>query len=129
MAVEKVIFERQVIDSMMTYFGMAYPNEGILVMRGKKKNGIVRVTGLVIPPAAVHAHTYSSFSWHLIPVDPSYVGVAHSHPSGHAYPSEQDVFSGGKIMAIMGYPYSGENCLGVFDGSGTRVPFEVINPS
>jgi proteasome lid subunit RPN8/RPN11 len=114
------------MDSLLTYSRMAYPNEGILILRGKSKKGVVEVTSVMVPPAAVHAHSYSSFNWFMLPVDMSYLGVAHSHPSGNANPSDEDrLHATGKIMVIMGYPYSSASHVGVFDHNGNRVPFEV----
>ena len=126
MPVQKVIFASHVMDSLLTYSRMAYPNEGILILRGKSKKGVVEITSVMVPPAAVHAHSYSSFNWFMLPVDMSYMGVAHSHPSGNANPSHEDrLHSMGKIMVIMGYPYGDSSHVGVFDYNGNRVPFEV----
>jgi proteasome lid subunit RPN8/RPN11 len=124
--VEKVIFASEVVDSLLSYSKMAHPDEGILLLRGRTEKGVVEVTGVAVPPAAVHARSYSSFNWWMLPVDMSYLGVAHSHPSGHAEPSQQDLLHAtGRIMVIMGYPYTGESCIGVFDHNGNRIPFEV----
>ena len=126
MPVQKVIFQRQVVDSLFTYSRMAYPNEGILLLRGKTKKGVVEVTGVVVPPAAAHGAAFSSFSWWMLPIDLSYLGVAHSHPSGNHHPSDQDkLHATGKIMVIMGYPYATVDNLGVYDHNGNDVPFEV----
>jgi proteasome lid subunit RPN8/RPN11 len=126
MPVEKVIFHSKVVDSLFTYSKMAYPNEGILLIRGKSKKGIVEVTGVVVPPAADHGAAFSSFNWWMLPIDLSYLGVAHSHPSGNHSPSHEDLLhASGKIMVIMGYPYSTTDNLGVYDHNGNKVPFEV----
>ena len=126
MPTEKVIFDAQVVDSLLSYSKIAYPDEGILLLRGRSKKGVVEVTGVVVPPAAVHARSYSSFSWWMVPMDLSYLGVAHSHPSGHAVPSHQDLLHAtGRIMVIMGYPFAGASNIGVFDHNGNPVPFEV----
>jgi proteasome lid subunit RPN8/RPN11 len=126
MPVVKVIFESSVVDSLFTYSKMAYPNEGILLLRGKSKKGIVEVKSVVIPPAAVHGAAFSSFNWWMIPIDLSYLGVAHSHPSGNHHPSEQDLLHAtGKLMVIMGYPYASTVNLGVYDHNGKPIPFEV----
>ena len=126
MLVQRVIFQRQVVDSLFTYSRMAYPNEGILLLRGKTKKGVVEVTGVVVPPAAAHGAAFSSFSWWMLPIDLSYLGVAHSHPSGNHHPSDQDkLHATGKIMVIMGYPYATVDNLGVYDHNGNDVPFEV----
>ena len=126
MPVTRVVFERQVVDSLLTYSRMAHPREGILLLRGRARKGVVEVTGVMIPPGAVHARSYSSFSWFMIPIDMSYLGVAHSHPSGNASPSHEDMLNAtGRIMVIIGYPYDSERCLGVFDREGRQVPFDV----
>ena len=128
MAVQRVVFTREVVDSLLSYSKMAHPNEGILLLRGRASKGVAEVSGVVIPPAAVHSRSYSSFNWWMIPVDMSYLGVAHSHPSGYAVPSQQDLLHAtGRLMVIMGFPYSDQSCLGVFDKDGNPVPFEVID--
>ena len=87
---------------------------------------MLEVDGVVIPPAAVHGGGFSGFSWNMIPMDLSYVGVAHSHPSGWAVPSHQDVLHvSGKIMVIAGAPYSDDSCLKVYDTHGEPLRFEV----
>lgn len=126
MPVQSVIFDKTVVDSLFTYARMAYPNEGILLLRGKSKKGIVQVTGVVVPPAASHGAAFSSFSWWMLPIDFSYLGVAHSHPSGNHSPSHEDLLhASGKIMVIMGYPYATVDNLGVYDHNGNVLPFEV----
>lgn len=126
MPVREVHFTKAVVDSLLSYSKMAYPNEGILLLRGKSKKGVAEITGVMIPPAAVHAPSFSSFNWWMMPIDMSYLGIAHSHPSGDASPSQQDLLhSSGGVMVIMGYPYQDESCLGVFDKDGNRIPFEV----
>ena len=126
MPVQSVIFDKSVVDSLFTYARMAYPNEGILLLRGKSKKGIVQVTSVVVPPGASHGAAFSSFSWWMLPIDFSYLGVAHSHPSGNHSPSHEDLLhASGKIMVIMGYPYATLDNLGVYDHNGNKVPFEV----
>ena len=126
MPVEKVVIEKQVVDSLLSYSQMSYPREGILLLRGKVKKGVAVVSGVVIPPAAVHGEGFSSISWFMLPVDSSFLGVAHSHPSGNAMPSEQDLLHlAGRIMVILGYPYTGPSSLRVYNSRGRELPFEV----
>jgi len=128
MPLQKVLVERQVADSLFTYSRLQHPREGILLLRGKrKKKDVLQVDSIVIPPNAVHGDGFSSFSWSMLPIDLSFVGVAHSHPSGHAVPSDQDLLHAtGRIMIIVGYPYADETSLRVYDLSGRELPFEVI---
>jgi proteasome lid subunit RPN8/RPN11 len=116
-----------VVDSIFSYSKMFHPREGILLLRGRKRKGdILEVDGVVIPPAAVHGGGFSGFSWNMVPMDLSYVGVAHSHPSGWAVPSHQDVLHvSGKIMVIAGAPYSDDSCLKVYDTHGEPLRFVV----
>lgn len=126
MPVTSVTFDTKVFDSLMSYARMAYPNEGILLLRGKSKKGIVQVTSVMIPPAAVHGAAFSSFNWFMLPVDVSYMGVAHSHPSGNVHPSHEDLLHiTGRIMVIMGYPFANVYNLGVYNHQGNPVPFDV----
>jgi proteasome lid subunit RPN8/RPN11 len=130
MPIQRVIFNSDVVDSLFTYSQMAYPNEGILLLRGKSKKGVVEVTGVVVPPAADHGAAFSAFSWWMLPIDLSYLGVAHSHPSGNHSPSQEDLLhASGRIMVIMGYPFATLGNLGVYDKDGNPVPFEVKRPS
>jgi proteasome lid subunit RPN8/RPN11 len=124
--VKSVVLHKDVMDSILTYSRSAYPREGILLLRGKSKKGVVEVESLVIPPMATHGEGFSSFNWWLLPIDLSFVGVAHSHPSGYAVPSHQDLLHAmGRIMVIAGYPYLDKDCLKVYDVHGNPIHFEV----
>jgi len=126
LAIQRVVFSKDVVNSLLSYSKMAHPNEGILLLRGKTKKGVAEVTSVMIPPGATHAKSFSSFNWFMIPLDSSYLGVAHSHPSGYAIPSHEDlIHATGRLMVIVGFPYADSSCLGVFDKDGNEVPFEV----
>jgi proteasome lid subunit RPN8/RPN11 len=126
LAVKSVVIRKGVLDSVLSYSKMFHPREGILLLRGKSRGGVVEVDGVVIPPAAIHGSGFSSFGWWMLPIDLSYVGVAHSHPSGYAVPSHEDVLHvTGKIMVIAGAPYSDESCLKVYNTKGEPLPYEV----
>jgi proteasome lid subunit RPN8/RPN11 len=127
MAIKSVIVHRSVADSVLSYSRMFHPREGILLLRGRKKGDVVEVESVVIPPSATHGSGFSGFSWSMVPMDLAFVGVAHSHPSGWAVPSHQDVLHvSGKIMMIMGAPYTDESCIRVYDTKGEPLPFRVI---
>lgn len=126
MPVKSVLLHSDVVDSILTYSRSAYPREGILVLRGKSKKGVVEVESLMIPPMAVHGEGFASFNWHLLPIDLSFVGVAHSHPSGYAVPSHQDLLHAmGKIMVIAGYPYADRGSIKVYDVHGNPLQFDI----
>ncbi len=123
-----MVIHRQVVDSLLTYSRLQHPREGILLLRGKRRKDTVEVESVVIPPNAIHGDGFSSFSWTMLPIDLSYVGVAHSHPSGYAVPSQQDLLHAtGRIMIIVGYPYADEKSLRVYDLDGRELAFELAD--
>ena len=126
MPVKRVVVRREVVDSILTYSKAAHPREGILLLRGSSKKGILHIDSVAIPPLATHGQGFSSFNWYMVPVDLSFVGVAHSHPSGHAVPSHQDMLHMmGRVMMIAGFPYEDKSCLKVYDSKGNPLPYEI----
>ena len=126
MPVSKVVIRKEVLDSVLTYSKMFHPNEGILLLRGKSKKGVVEVSSVVVPPNAIHGQGFSGFGWGMLPIDLTYVGVAHSHPSGYAVPSLQDLLHvTGRVMVIAGFPYTDESCLKVYNTNGDPLPFDI----
>jgi proteasome lid subunit RPN8/RPN11 len=126
MPVQRVVLARQVVDSLLTYSRIQHPREGILLLRGKRRKDVVHVDAVVIPPNAVHGEVFSSFNWYMLPIDLAFIGVAHSHPSGYAVPSSEDLLHAtGRIMVIIGFPYANESCLRVYDLNGKELPFDV----
>jgi proteasome lid subunit RPN8/RPN11 len=124
--VKSVVVTREVVDSVLTYSKAAHPREGILMLRGSNKKGVLRIDSVAIPPMATHGEGFSSFNWWMVPIDLSFVGVAHSHPSGYAVPSLQDTLHVmGKIMMIAGFPYEGVENLKVYDVHGKPLNYEV----
>jgi hypothetical protein len=46
-----------------------------LLLRGKKKKDAIKVSDLVIPPLATHGNSFSSFPFHMLPIDFSIIGT------------------------------------------------------
>ena len=63
-----------------------YPRESFLLLRGKKKKGIIRVSDLVMAPFTVHGLNSAHFNPYMLPADFSLIGTVHSHPSGSPQP-------------------------------------------
>jgi len=128
-----VQFEQSVADSVLSAALGAYPNEAILLLRGKVEKGVIIVNEVLIPPLATHGRGFSDFRGIMLPMDLRLVGVAHSHPSGALRPSLPDLnHFYGRIMVIAAYPFETYNNIGVFNSHGERVPHEIIpdqNPS
>ncbi len=115
-----------VFETVMSFAKEAYPNEAILLFRGRRDAEKVVLSEVVIPPLATHGDGFSSFNMHMLPADPSLMGVAHSHPSGVLRPSIQDLnMFYGRVMVIVAYPYLSVNNMAAFDNAGKRVKIEI----
>ena len=122
---KKVIFKREVVNSMISFFKMHHPNEAILVLRGSSNKDAILIDSLMIPPMAEGGPYYSEFPTYMLPGDISILGTAHSHPSGSAEPSLTDLnhFSG-LVGVIMRYPYEDKD-LFAYNSDGEKLEFSV----
>jgi proteasome lid subunit RPN8/RPN11 len=123
-----LLINRSVIDSILTYAKIQYPREGILLLRGTVDKNEIHVNEVVLPPLAIHGHGYSEFPLHMLPMDLSVMGTAHSHPSGVLRPSVGDLnhfYS--RILIITAYPYDSEQQIAVYDREGNTVQYEIVN--
>ena len=104
---------------------MKHPNEGILILKGKSKNGEINIDGLVIPPFNYTGPTFAGFPHSFLPFDMSYVGIVHSHPSGSAEPSVTDLNNFfGLVSLIVKSPYSDESIF-AWDSNGNAIPLSI----
>jgi proteasome lid subunit RPN8/RPN11 len=117
-----VILTKQSADGIITYSKTWHPHEGILILQGKsKKNGEIRVDGLVVPPFASSGPYYSGFPTNELPMDLSYIGTAHSHPGSSNRPSLQDLNNFfGVISIIISYPYDYDT-IAAYDRNGNNI--------
>jgi len=106
---------------------MLYPRESILLLRGKVEKHKIIVNDTQIPPLATHGNTFSTFPVHMLPIDFSIMGIAHSHPSGALHPSVIDLNKFYcRIMLITAYPYQSEKDIAIFDREGKKMEFKVL---
>ena len=117
-----VILQKDVLDSILSYCKMKHPDEGILILKGKSKNGKITINGLVIPPFNYTGPTFAGFPQSFLPFDLSYIGIIHSHPSGSAKPSVEDLHNFfGLVSVIVKSPYDEESVF-AWDSSGNSIP-------
>ena len=117
-----VILQKDVLDSILSYCKMKHPDEGILILKGKSKNGKITIDGLVIPPFNYTGPTFAGFPQSFLPFDLSYIGIVHSHPSGSAEPSVEDLHNFfGLVSVIVKSPYD-EKSVFAWDSSGNSIP-------
>jgi proteasome lid subunit RPN8/RPN11 len=119
-------------DRLHTIFEAAksvYPRETILLLRGEKKKDLIVVKDLVVPPLANYGRGFSSIRLHMLPMDFSIVGTAHSHPSGNPMPSHTDLnhFFGYALM-IVGFPFVDERNVAVYNRRGEKQELHVTEP-
>ena len=124
----EVVVNRSVIRSILDYAKACHPKEGILLLKGSLSKNRITVNEVEIPPLAVHGFGFSNFPLHMLPLDFSVVGTAHSHPSGVLRPSITDLNKFyGRIMIIVAYPYRSEENVAVFDREGRLIEYEVVS--
>ena len=87
----KISLTKDARDGILSFCKMNHPNEGILILRGKSKRGDVYIDELVVPPFSETGADFAGFPHNPLPLDLSYVGIVHSHPSGTAKPSLTDL--------------------------------------
>ncbi len=106
-----------------------YPRESFLLLRGKKRNGIINITDLVLAPFAAHGHGEVHFNPYMFAGDFSLVGTVHSHPSGNNSPSHTDMnYFFGRVLMIVGFPYEGKSCIAAYDSNGDKISIEITAP-
>lgn len=122
----KVLLQKDVLDSILSYCQMKHPDEGILILKGKSKNGEIKIDGLVIPPFDYTGPTFAGFPHSFLPLDMSYVGIVHSHPTGSAEPSVTDLNNFfGLVSVIVKSPYKDDSVF-AWDSSGNSIPLSIV---
>jgi proteasome lid subunit RPN8/RPN11 len=120
-----VILKKEVLDSILSFCQMKHPNEGILILKGKSKNGEIKIDGLVIPPFSETGPTFAGFPYSFLPFDMSYVGIVHSHPSGSAEPSVTDLHNFfGLVSMIVKSPYDDDSIF-AWDSNANSIPLSI----
>ena len=113
-------------DGILSFCKMKHPNEGILILKGKSKKGNIMIDGLVIPPFSETGPTFAGFPHNFLPLDMSYVGIVHSHPTGSAKPSVTDLHNFfGLVSLIVKSPYEDDDIF-AWNSKGESVKISVI---
>ena len=132
MQLKKKKFERKISltkdarDGILSFCKMNHPNEGILILRGKSKRGDVYIDELVVPPFSETGADFAGFPHNPLPLDLSYVGIVHSHPSGPAKPSLTDLDNFfGLVSIIVKSPYEDDDIF-AWDSDGRELPLTIV---
>ena len=122
----KISLTKDARDGILSFCKMNHPNEGILILRGKSKRGNVFIDELVIPPFSETGADFAGFPHNPLPLDPSYVGIVHSHPSGSAEPSLTDLDNFfGLVSMIVKSPYENDDIF-AWDSDGKEIPLVIV---
>jgi len=106
-----------------------YPKETILLLRGEKKNNLITISELVVPPLATYGRSFANIRLHMLPIDFSIVGTVHSHPSGNLKPSTADLnHFFGNVLMIVDFPFEDERNVVVYNRSGRKLPLHMTKP-
>ena len=122
----RVSLKQETRDGILSYCKMSHPDEGILILRGKSEHGNVLIDALVIPPFSETGADFAGFPHNPLPLDPSYVGIVHSHPVGSAEPSLTDLNNFfGLVSIIVKSPYEDEDVF-AWDSNGNEIPLDIV---
>jgi proteasome lid subunit RPN8/RPN11 len=121
-----VVIKREALEHILRNASVMHPREMILLLRGKTSKSQVTITDLIVPPLATHGRGFSGFQPYMLPMDFSIMGTVHSHPSGVAKPSLEDLHhSFGRIIMIVAFPYNKEENVAVYNHAGERLILKV----
>jgi proteasome lid subunit RPN8/RPN11 len=120
-----VSISQDLLQTVLECAKNVYPREIILLLRGERKKDLIAVTELLVPPLANYGQGFANIRLHMLPMDFSIVGTAHSHPSGNLTPSDTDLnHFFGTILMIAGSPYTDEKNVAVYDRSGEKLALQ-----
>jgi proteasome lid subunit RPN8/RPN11 len=114
------------LDAILESARRLYPKETILLLRGEKKKNLIKISDLVVPPLATYGQHFANIRTHMLPMDFSIVGTAHSHPSGNLSPSSIDLnHFFGVILMIVGFPFKDDKNVAAYNHSGERLTLQI----
>ena len=117
-----LVFLNETRDGIISYCKITHPDEMILILKGHSKKGKMFVESLVVPPFHETGPTFAGFPANQLPFDSDYIGMVHSHPTGTAEPSSEDLHNFfGLVSVIVKSPYEDEDIF-AWDSSGNTIP-------
>ena len=116
-----LVFLNETRDGIISYCKITHPDEMILILKGHSKKGKMFVESLVVPPFHETGPTFAGFPANQLPFDSDYIGRVHSHPTGTAEPSSEDLHNFfGLVSVIVKSPYEDEDIF-AWDSSGNSI--------
>ncbi|MEM2056217.1 MAG: Mov34/MPN/PAD-1 family protein [Thermoplasmatales archaeon] len=115
---------RGVIQLIMESSKDSLPNEFAALLKAKKDV----IYEIALLPGTISGDRSAIMQIWMRPIDLSYVGTVHSHPSGVIYPSDEDrmLYSKfGSVHIIVGYPFN-EYTWRAFNNEGLEIKVEMV---
>ena len=121
MAVTKIASDA--LDFILESCKASHPHEFGALLEAK---GDTIINVIYLPGTDTTRRSVSLKTW-MMPNMP-HAGSVHSHPSGAAYPSEQDLifFRSNEVNIIVGSPYT-RSSWNAFDNSGNSIDIEIVD--
>jgi proteasome lid subunit RPN8/RPN11 len=118
--------EKALLTEILSFAKNRHPLESILLLRGEIRKENMLLTEYLFPPYGRGGIGSASFPVHVLPMDFSILGTAHSHPDGTLRLSITDLHNFyGRIMLLIASPYDIGD-VAVFDRTGKRLPLKII---
>lgn len=122
----EIAIDQELLQTILEAAKRLYPRETILLLRGKKDKHQIRITDLLVPPLASYGRGFADVRLHMLPMDFSIIGTAHSHPSGNLMPSPTDLnHFFGTVLVIAGFPFADEKNVAVYNRNGDLLELQV----
>lgn len=117
-----ILIDKKIFKAMQEFAKNNHPNEIIVLLRGKRENDNIHITDWLLPPFGTGGNGFATFPTHMLPIDFTIMGTAHSHPSGRLTPSTMDLNNFyGRVMMIIGPPYDKPRAA-AYHKTGEQVP-------
>ncbi len=121
----KVLMKKDVMETLLHLAKSLHPREMIALLRGRVRRDIL-VEEVLLAPLAMTGEDFSEFPLDALPVDPSIIGTAHSHPVPDLGMSDEDLGEGfGMLSVVVAYPYRGLEDIAAYSPSGSRMSLRV----
>lgn len=114
----------KVLKMMFAAARDTHPREFACFMRAD--DGVI--TEILLAPGTISSGRYAVLRHHMLPLDFSVVGSAHSHPTPNAIPSDADLHmfqNTGPVHIIIGFPYN-MNSWRAYSRNGEEISLRVI---
>ena len=118
---------RRILEMILATSASKFENEGVEFACLLRADGDT-VTELILPPGTIGSASSALLRLHMMPIDFSVVGSAHSHPTPNASPSDDDLrfFSQtGSVHLIVAYPFDARSWR-AYSRDGSEMRLEVV---